>query len=142
MTTVSSTEEFVAAFARALQARDASACSALWGRAGIVLADRFEAIADEPRELEPFLAGAWPIYDFLDLARVEHRILEAVALTDSIERVLVRYSFFDAAGAHLTDGDFEYVLRREEGRLRCHVGVNVSAEPNLTALALSRGYLP
>ena len=133
-------ETFLHEFARTLENRDERACSALWGRGGLVLADRFEAVADDPTQLQPFLAGAWPIYEFLDLQRVDHRVVEVVELTDSIVRVLVRYSFFDGADHHLVDGDFEYVLRREGDVLRCHIGVNISAEPNLMALAESRGF--
>lgn len=135
-------DAFVEEFARALERRDDGGCAALWGRGGLVLADRFEAVADDPAELRPFLAGAWPVYDFLDLRRIEHRILERVELTGAITRVLVRYSFFDGAGEHLVDGDFEYVLRRGVAGVLCHVGVNISAEPNLAALAERRGYRP
>lgn len=136
-----SVETFVEAFARALERRDDEACSALWGRGSMVLADKFETVAEYPQQLRPFLAGAWPIYEFLELSRIDHRILEQVALTESISRVLVRYSFFDSTDEHLVDGDFEYVLRREGRDVVCHVGVNISAEPNLTALAERRGFL-
>lgn len=108
--------DFVASFADALVRRDEAGCAAHWGRAGMVLADLFETTATDPAQLEPFLARAWPIYDFLDLARIDHHIVERVALTASITRVGVRYSFYDSTGAHLTDG--------------------------LSALADQRGYLP
>ena len=137
---VDSVETFVREFARALENRDEQACSELWGRGALVLADRFETVAEAPEQLEPFLAGAWSVYEFLDLTSIEFRILDSVALTGSIVRVLVRCSFFDRSGAHLVDGDFEYVLRRDDGELTCHVGINISAEPNLTELAESRGF--
>lgn len=134
-------ERFVAAFADALVRRDAAACAQLWGvGAGVVVADEFETAVTDRRDLEPFLAQAWPIYDFLGLARIEHRVLERADLTAAITRLTVCYSFFDDSGAHLTDGDFEYVLRRDADGLRCYVGINISAEPNLAGLARSRGY--
>lgn len=136
-----SVEQFVRMFAKALASRDEQACSALWGEGSIVLADRFVALAETPQRLADFLAKAWPVYDFLDLESVVPLILKVTPVTDSIVRVLVRYSFYDQAGAHLVDGDFEYILKRYADELRCHVGINISAEPNLAELASSRGFI-
>lgn len=131
-------EEFV--FAGALARRDETACAALWGSAGIVVADAFEIAFTDRRDLERFLAQAGPVYDHLDVFRIEPHILGQVELTQSITRVTVRYLFHDSSGAHLTDGDFEYVLRRDRNGVRRYVGVNISAEPKLAALARHRGF--
>lgn len=135
-------ETLVRHFADTLARRDAAGCADLWGDSASIVADAFDATPQTRAALEEFLAAAWPIYDYLNLQRIEHTILERRDLTESITRVRVRFSFFDGTDEHLTDGDFEYVLRRDDGTLRVYVGINIDAEPNLTALARARGYPP
>ena len=132
---------FVDRFAAALVRRDAPGCADLWGDAAMIVADQFAATPTTRQELESFLAHAWPIYDYLDLARIDWQIVDRVELSESMTRIRVQFAFYDRAEAHLTDGQFEYLLRRDSAGLRCYVGVNIDAEPNLAGLARNRGHV-
>ncbi|WP_431956747.1 hypothetical protein [Nocardia lijiangensis] len=54
-------------------------------------------------------------------------------------RVRVRWHFYDEDGNLLTDGDYEYLLRRDEGRLHAYVAVAIDEREKLTQLAAAKG---
>lgn len=126
--------------ADALTRRDGRAYASAWGRASLILADTFEISPRSVDEIEAAVDRAWRVYAFLDVARVDARIVARSMLTEAITWVRVEFSFYDSSSQLLTRGDVDYTLRRDPRGLRCYIGTHLSAERNLAQLAHDRGY--
>jgi hypothetical protein len=85
------------------------------------------------------LAQAHPIYQMLGLARVDHTVVDYAELTGALLRVRVRWHFYDADDALLTDSDYEYLLRRDDDGLRTYVAVAIDEAEKLARVAVDRG---
>jgi hypothetical protein len=85
------------------------------------------------------LEQSYPAYQRLGLHHVEHQTLHRVDLTDRLLLVHVRWLFYDSAGELLTDGHYEYLLRRDEDVLRTYVAVAIDEQEKLTQLAQRHG---
>lgn len=68
-----------------------------------------------------------------------HTLLEHARLTDQVLRLRVRWHFRDAAGAALTDSDYEYLLRRDDDGWHTYVAVAIDEAAKLSALAEEKG---
>ncbi|WP_431956743.1 hypothetical protein [Nocardia lijiangensis] len=139
MTTRDEIESFLDDYQAALSAFDAERSAALWGTPGTILGDAFVGSLSTNAEMAQGLAQSYPFYQRLGLARVGHTLLEQVDLTPLIVRVRVRWHFYDEDGNLLTDGDYEYLLRRDDGRLHAYVAVAIDEREKLTQLAAAKG---
>jgi hypothetical protein len=85
------------------------------------------------------LEQSYPLYQRLGLHHVEHETLDRVDLTDRLVLVQIRWLFYDASGQLLTDGHYEYLLRRDDDRLRTYVAVAIDEQQKLAELAQRQG---
>ncbi|MEV0030594.1 hypothetical protein [Nocardia sp. NPDC050793] len=139
MTTRDEIESFLDEYQAALSAFDAERSAALWGTPGTILSDGFVGTLSSHAEMAQGLAQSYPFYQALGLARVGHTLLEHIDLTPLIARVRVRWHFYDGDGNLLTDGDYEYLLRRDDERLHTYVAVAIDETEKLTQLAAAKG---
>ncbi|WP_194815398.1 hypothetical protein [Nocardia sp. XZ_19_385] len=126
-------------YQKALTAYDAERAAAHWGTPGTIIADGFIGSAESTAEMAEGLATGYPFYRRLGLASVGYTLLETVDLTRQIVRVRVRWHFYDAQGALLTDSDYEYLLRRDGGGLHAYVAVAIDETEKLSQLAAAKG---
>lgn len=104
-------DRFLTAYGSASATRDADAAAALWGTPGLLLSDELAGALDSREDMAAGFRQGFPLYDKFDLAEDRHTVLERVDVTDAIVRIRLRWHFYDSKGEHLTDGDYEYVLR-------------------------------
>jgi hypothetical protein len=139
---VTSSEELEAhlrAYQDALSSYDAKRTAELWGVPGTIVSDTFVGALDSRAAMAAGLEQSYPIYQRLGLHHVEHQTLDRVDLTDRLLRVHVRWLFCDAAGELLTDGHYEYLLRRDDDGLRTYVAVAIDEQQKLAELAQRKG---
>ncbi|MFF0529064.1 hypothetical protein ACFYT3_11785 [Nocardia amikacinitolerans] len=139
MTTRDEIESFLDEYQAALSAFDAERSAAMWGTPGTILSDGFVGSLSSNAEMAQGLAQSYPFYRRLGLARVGHTLLEHVDLTPLITRIRVRWHFYDENDDLLTDGDYEYLLRRDDEALRTYVAVPIDEVEKLTQLAAAKG---
>lgn len=85
------------------------------------------------------LEQSYPFYQSLGPASVGHTLLEQADLTARLTRIHVRWHFYGSDGALRTDGDYEYLLRRDDdGRLKAYVAVAIDDMEKLSALAAAK----
>jgi hypothetical protein len=139
---VTSSEELEAhlrAYQDALSSYDAKRTAELWGVPGTIVSDTFVGALDSRAAMAAGLEQSYPIYQRLGLHHVEHQTLDRVDLTDRLLRVHLRWLFYDAAGELLTDGHYEYLLRRDDDGLRTYVAVAIDEQQKLAELAQRKG---
>ncbi|MBF6226370.1 hypothetical protein IU470_14815 [Nocardia abscessus] len=140
MATRDEIEAFLVAYQQALSSFDAERSAALWGTPGTIVGDEFVGSLSSRADMAEGLRQSYPLYRALGLARVDHTLLGQVELTARITRLHVRWHFFDAAGALLTDSDYEYLLRRDDDDvLRVYVAVAIDEMRKLIELAAAKG---
>ncbi|MFE3444478.1 hypothetical protein ACFXNW_15730 [Nocardia sp. NPDC059180] len=139
MTTRDEIESFLDEYQAGLSAYDAEGSAALWGMPGTILSDAFVGSLHSRTEMAQGLSQSYPFYQQLGLARVDHTLLEQVDVTERIVRVRVRWHFYDDADDLLTDGDYEYLLRRDDDGLHAYVAVAIDEMEKLTKLAADKG---
>jgi hypothetical protein len=141
MTTSDDTiSEYLTRYADSLTAFDAETAAGLWSTPGMIVNDRSSGVLDSRDAMVESLRQAYPIYHRLGLASVGFDLLERRDLSDRLVLVRVRWLFFDAGGAQLTDTDSYYLLRDEdEAGLQACVCVETDAAQKLQALAAERG---
>jgi len=79
------------------------------------------------------------LYQALGLGSVGHTVLERADLTERIVRLRVRWHFYAVDGVHMTDSDYEYVLRVDEDGLHAYCSVGIDDLVKITELAERRG---
>ena len=139
MALVDELERFLDDYQAGLADFDAGRSAALWGTPGMLLGDEFAGALDTRELMAEGLRQSYPLYRRLGLGGVGHTLLEHTALTERIVRLRVRWHFRDAAGAPLTDSDYEYLLRRDTGGWRVYVAVDIDASRALAQLAAAQG---
>ncbi|MFE9575265.1 hypothetical protein ACFYO1_02675 [Nocardia sp. NPDC006044] len=131
--------DYLTRYADTLTNYDARAGAALWGMPGTILDDRNVGTIESRETMAQALERSFPLYRKLGLASVGHDFVEYEHLTDAVFLVKVRWLFYDAAGARLTDGTNNYILRRDDDGLRAYVCVPVDESEKVRALADARG---
>ncbi|MEV0298723.1 hypothetical protein [Nocardia sp. NPDC050710] len=139
MTTRDEIEAFLHEYQNALSSFDAEWSAAQWGMPGTILSDGFVGSLSTTAEMARGLAQSYPFYQRLGLANVGHTLLEHIDLTARIVRIRVRWHFYDAQDVLLTDGDYEYLLRRDDNGLRTYVAVAIDEADKLMQLASAKG---
>jgi hypothetical protein len=132
-------EAHLGAYQDALSSFDAKRTAELWGVPGTILSDTFTGALDSREAMAAGLEQSYPLYQRLGLYHVEHETLDRVDLTDRLLLVQVRWLFYDASGQLLTDGHYEYLLRRDNDRLRTYVAVAIDEQQKLAELAQRQG---
>ena len=115
------------------------AAADLWTTPGLIADDRFSGVLESRDKMVQGLQQSYPLYQKLGLDSVGYELVDETHLTDLLVLVRVRWKFFDAEGALLTDSNAYYLLRGEEGGLRATVCVQTDDAEKLQALAASRG---
>ncbi|MFI6040433.1 hypothetical protein ACIA8C_02300 [Nocardia sp. NPDC051321] len=139
-TTRDEIEAFLVEYQESLSTFDAERAVTHWGMPGMILSDTFVGTLSSTTEMAAGLKQSYPFYQALGLASVGHTLLEQADLTARLTRIHVRWHFYDSDGALLTDGDYEYLLRRDDdGRLKAYVAVAIDEMEKLTALAAAKG---
>lgn len=132
--------EYLTRYADSLTAFDAETAAGLWSTPGMIVNDSSSGVLDSRDAMVEGLRQSYPIYQRLGLASVGFELLETRGLSDRLVFVRVRWLFFDAGGAQLTDTDSYYLLRDEdEAGLQACVCVETDAAQKLQALAAERG---
>jgi len=111
----------------------------LWGLPGMLFADDFAKAFQSREDVAAGEAPAFPIYERIGLSRIQHTVLERMDVTDKIVRVRVRWHFLAASDEHLTDVDFDYTLRLDDGGLRVYVATPINVFQQISDLAERRG---
>ena len=132
-------ETYLRTYEQALSSFNAKRTAELWGIPGTIISDAFVGALDSREAMAAGLEQSYPIYQRLGLDHVEHETLDRVDLTDRLLRVHVRWLFYDTAGELLTDGHYEYILRRDDDGLRTYVAVAIDEQEKLTELAQRQG---
>jgi hypothetical protein len=133
-------EEFLTAYGSTLAHYDAEGTANHWGTPGTILADAFVGTLDSRAQMAEGLAQGYPLYRRLGLAGVRHTRGETEWLTDRIVRIRVRWHFLAEDDELLTDGDYEYLLRRDDdGQLRAYVAVAIDEAEKLAELVARKG---
>jgi hypothetical protein len=132
-------EAHLRAYQDALSAFDAKSSAELWGVPGTIVSDTFVGSLDTREAMAAGLQQFYPLYQRLGLHHVDHETLERVDLTERLLRIRVRWLFYDAAGQLLTDGHYEYLLRRDDEGLRTYVAVAIDEQEKLIQLAQRQG---
>jgi hypothetical protein len=135
-------ENFLTRYESALSAYDAHASAELWGLPGMLIADTFAGALDSREEMAQGLTQSYPLYRALGLTRVGHTVIERADLTPRIVRLHVRWHFYGAEDEHLVDGDYEYLLRRDDDGLHAYVAVAMDAAEKVPELARRMGIDP
>lgn len=131
---------YLTRYADSLTAFDAETAAGLWSTPGMIVNDRSSGVLDSREAMVIGLRQSYPIYQRLGLASVGFELLERRDLSERLVLVRVRWLFFDAGGAQLTDTDSYYLLRdEEEAGLQACVCVETDAAEKLHALATARG---
>jgi hypothetical protein len=132
-------EAHLRAYQDALSAFDAKRSAELWGVPGTIVSDTFVGSLNTHEAMAAGLQQSYPLYQRLGLHHVDHETLERVDLTERLLRIRVRWLFYDAAGQLLTDGHYEYLLRRDDEGLRTYVAVAIDEQEKLIQLAQRQG---
>jgi hypothetical protein len=132
-------EAHLRAYQDALSAFDSKRSAELWGVPGTIVSDTFVGSLDTREAMAAGLQQSYPFYQRLGLHHVDHETLERVDLTERLLRIRVRWLFYDAAGQLLTDGHYEYLLRRDDEGLRTYVAVAIDEQEKLIQLAQRQG---
>jgi hypothetical protein len=132
-------EAHLRAYQDALSAFDAKRSAELWGVPGTIVSDMFVGSLDSREAMAAGLEQSYPLYQQLGLHHVAHQTLERVDLTDRLLRIRIRWLFYNAAGELLTDGHYEYLLRRDDEGLRTYVAVAIDEQEKLAELARRQG---
>jgi hypothetical protein len=132
-------EAHLRAYQDALSSFDAKRTAELWGIPGTSVSDTFVGALDSREVMAAGLEQSYPLYQRLGLHHVEHETLDRVDLTDRLLLVHVRWLFYDSGGDLLTDGHYEYLLRRDDDRLRTYVAVAIDEQEKLAELAQRQG---
>jgi hypothetical protein len=132
-------DDYLTRYASALSRFDAKESADLWAMPGTIVDDRFSGVVDSREAMAQGLEQSYPLYQQLGLASVGHEVLGQNHLTEVITLVHVRWIFFDASGAQLTDSHAYYVLRREDDGLKACVCIQTDDVEKLQALAAERG---
>jgi len=135
-------ETFLTRYESALSAYDAHASAELWGLPGMLIADTFAGALDSREEMAQGLTQSYPLYRALGLTRVGHTVIERADLTPRIVRLHVRWHFYGAEDEHLVDGDYEYLLRRDDDGLHAYVAVAMDEAEKVLDLARRKGIDP
>ena len=132
--------EYLTRYADSLTAFDAETAAGLWSTPGMIVNERSSGVLDTREAMIDGLRHSYPIYQRLGLASVGFELLERRDLSDRLVLVRVRWLFFDAGGAQLTDSDSYYLLRDEDkAGLQACVCVETDAAEKLEVLAAARG---
>lgn len=135
-----SISEYLTRYADSLTAFDAESSAGLWSTPGTIVNDRSSEVLESRDAMVDGLRQAYPIYQRLGLASVGFELVERRDLSDRLVLVRVRWLFFDAGGAQLTDTDSYYLLRDEDQTgLQACVCVETDAAEKIRALATERG---
>lgn len=132
-------ERFLAGYGSSLADFDAKASAEMWGLPGMILSDEFAGTLDSRELMAHGLEQSYPLYRALGLTGVTHTLLEYVQVTARIVRVRVRWHFYGDAGEHLSDADFEYVLRKDDDGLRAYVATAIDEAERMGELAERKG---
>jgi hypothetical protein len=132
-------EAHLRAYEDALSAFDAKGTAELWGVPGTIVSDTFVGSLDSREAMAAGLQQSYPLYQRLGLHHVAHETPERADLTDRLLRIRIRWLFYNAAGELLTDGHYEYLLRRDDDGLRTYVAVAIDEQAKLTELARRKG---
>ena len=132
-------EAHLRAYEDALSAFNAKKSAGLWGVPGTIVSDTFIGSLDTREAMAAGLEQSYPLYRRLGLHHVAHETLERVDLTERLLRIRIRWRFYDAAGELLTDGHYEYLLRRDDEGLRTYVAVAIDEQQKLAQLARRHG---
>lgn len=132
-------ETFLATYGDGLGQYDAVGSAALWGMPGMIISDAFVGVLSSREEMAQRLSQAYPFYRRLGLARVSHTVLERADVTPHIIRLRVRWHFFASDDELLTDGDYEYTLRRDDDGLHVYVAISIDEAEKITDLARRKG---
>lgn len=127
-------ERYLAAYAAAAGAYDTAAIVRLWGTPGMVITDDFCGALETRTAMGEELEQGYPAYRRFGMQRVDFTVLDWVALTPGIARVLVRWHYFGADELPLTDSDCEYLLRRDGDELRAYVAVSIDERARIAEL--------
>lgn len=139
MVTRDDIESFLDQYQAALSAFDAEVSAQLWGTPGTILSDDFVGALHSRAEMAQGLTQSYPFYQALGLAQVGHTVLDYANLTENIVRVYVRWHFYDKDDELLTDGDYEYLLRRDSDGIHAYVAVAIDESQKLAQLAAEKG---
>lgn len=132
--------EYLTRYADSLTTFDAETAAGLWSTPGTIVNDRSSGVLESRDAMIDGLRQSYPIYQRLGLASVGFELRERRDLSDRLVLVRVRWLFFDAGGAQLTDTDSYYLLRDEDAvGLQACVCVETDAAEKLQALAAARG---
>lgn len=126
-------------YAQSLRDFDAEAAAELWSIPGMIVDESFSGVLDSREAMAQGLEQSYPVYRKLGLASVGCDLLGEDHLSEGLVMVHVRWDFFDAAGAQLTDSVAYYLLRREDEGLRATVCVQTDDLEKLQALAAEKG---
>ncbi|MCC6705117.1 MAG: hypothetical protein IT334_09575 [Thermomicrobiales bacterium] len=132
-------ERYLARYGDALAAFDAETSASLWGLPGRIVSDTAAIALDARDQMVTGLRSSYPLYQALGLGSVGHTVLERADLTERIVRLRVRWHFYDVDGVHMTDSDYEYVLRVDEDGLHAYCSVGIDDLVKITELAERRG---
>lgn len=132
-------ERFLTRYGSSLADFDAKASAEMWGLPGVILSDEFAGALDSREQMARGLEQSYPLYRALGLSEVTHTLLERVQVTARIVRVRVRWHFYDDTGEHLTDGDYEYLLRRDDDGFRAYVATAIDEAERMGELADRKG---
>ena len=126
-------------YARSLSDLAAEAAAGLRPSRGMIADEPVCGGPDSREAMAQGLEQSYPVYRKLGLASVGYDLLGEDHLTEGLVMVRVRWDFFDADGARLTDSIAHYLLRREDEGLRATVCVQTDDVEKLQALAAEKG---
>jgi len=132
-------ERYLTRYGDALTAFDAETSASLWGLPGMIVTDTTAIALDAREQMVAGLRSSYPLYQALGLGRVGHTVLERADLTERIVRLRVRWHFYDVDGVHMTDSDYEYLLRLDDDGLHTYCSVGIDDIAKITELAERRG---
>jgi hypothetical protein len=132
-------DDYLVRYAATLTAFDSKAAADLWATPGMIIDDRFAGVLDDRETMAQGLEQTYPLYRKLGLSSVTHECLRIDDLTEAIKLIKVRWHFYDADGAQLTESTAYYIVRRDEGRLLACVCIQIDDADKLQALAAERG---
>lgn len=132
-------ERYLTRYGDALTAFDAETSASLWGLPGMIVTDTTANVLDAREQMVAGLRSSYPLYQALGLGSVGHTVLERADLTERIVRLRVRWHFYDVDGVHMTDSDYEYLLRLDDDGLHTYCSVGIDDIAKITELAERRG---
>lgn len=121
--------ELFSKYAGDLASFNAEALASNYGFPTMTMSSGFAGSIAAKRELEQTLQQAFSYYRSFGFASARYTLKQVNLISPAILSVRLTWSYYNANGEKLVESDYEYVLKKDDGKYKIYVAIAIEAQP-------------